>query len=513
MRFGFLLFFISSLTGTTGCQRSSAHSILGSPRSAYIKAVYSAPVTLDPAQMNDGSSLVASNLLYDGLLSFTPTLGLRNELAESWTTSPDGHTFRFVIRKGAKFHDGTEITADDVTYSFKRLISSASKVYSYYDCILGAKTFHDGKSKTVAGLRAIDKNTLEIELETSFPPFLSVLAGATAKVLPTNCDKDPTFFDHPIGSGAFRLVSSEKPASDFVFERFKQYSGTQAHLDKIILRPLSEADAISKAQTGEVNDLTNFPLKGSEAIFAQGRHLSSPVAATWIIGLNARKEPFRSRENRAAFRDSLDAEAFRMKFFSDAIPAHGYIPPGLPGYVESSNEKPKSLAPLKTSITKPIQIAIPSVLAQSQEMKNFLEAQFRSHGWDVEVIPTEWNKLMAGYSDHSLQAFLVSMNMDYPDTEFLVRNFESTNGDNFSGIKNTEIDKLIHLARATPDRVARHKIYAELVGKLHDEAVTIDLFYPRGHYWVSKNVEGFEPNLIADYYTDYRIVSFSGGHS
>lgn len=104
----------------------------------------------------------------------------------------------------------------------------------------------------------------------------------------------------------------------------------------------------------------------------------------------------------------------------------------------------------------------------------------------------------------------MSMNMDYPDTEFLVRNFESSNPDNFSGLHDKRIDALIKKARATQDRVVRQELYADLVSTLSKAAATVDLFHPKGHYWVSRCVRGFEPNLLADVYIDYRKVSLIG---
>ncbi len=136
-----------------------------------------------------------------------------------------------------------------------------------------------------------------------------------------------------------------------------------------------------------------------------------------------------------------------------------------------------------------------------------LEASFQARGWNVIVEPVPWDVMMRGYAANTLQAFLVSMHMDYADTEFLVRNFESSNPDNFSGLKSPTIDRLIRKARATQDRVGRQRIYADLVRKLRLEAVTIDLFHPRGNYWVSSCVTGFEPNILSDAYIDYRSVS------
>lgn len=113
---------------------------------------------------------------------------------------------------------------------------------------------------------------------------------------------------------------------------------------------------------------------------------------------------------------------------------------------------------------------------------------------------------MAGYTGKTLQGFLIAMNMDYPDTEFLVRNFESTNPDNFSGLDNPEIDQLIRLARTTQDRIVRQKIYTDLANKLKELAVTVNLFHPRSHAWIHNCVGGFKANILSDVYVDYTKV-------
>lgn len=137
---------------------------------AYVKAIYSLPLSLDPIKMNDTASLAVGNLIYDGLLKFSPSLKIEGALAESWSTSKDGKTLTFKLNKNIFFHNGDAITAYDAEASLKRALSSESTVRKFYD--------------SIKEIRALNDRTLEIELNYPFPPFLSVLAGATAKVLP-----------------------------------------------------------------------------------------------------------------------------------------------------------------------------------------------------------------------------------------------------------------------------------------------------------------------------------------
>lgn len=484
----------------------------------YIKGVYSLPETLDPIMMTDTASLLVSNLIYSGLLKISSDLHLKGDLAESWSTSENGKIYRFILKQNAKFQDGTPVTSQSVIKSLTRAVSAQSIVYKYYDCINGAGAYHDGNSSSVSGLKAIGPHEVSVELISPFPPFLSVLAGATAKILPENVDEH--FFKRPIGAGPFQFVSMVRNSAEhgeLKLKRFDGYLGNQSTIENMILKARTEKEAIAEAIRGEIDDLASYPLPGSEPVFKFGQDITGPIAATWIIGLNSRKAPFTNLKIRKAFRASVDAEAFRKTFYPDAHIATSYIPHGLQGYIE---KKMPAFKASKAISSAKIEIAFPSVLSHEKEMRDFLEKRLRDQGWNVVFRPMNWDELMSGYNKKSLQGFLLSMNADYPDTEFLIRNFESSNPDNFSGLRHSEIDLLIKKARSTEDRLTRIGLYEKTISKIEDQAVTINLFYPRSHNWVSHCVKGFIPNILADYYIDYSTVEIdqtcankSGGRS
>jgi len=470
--------------------------------STYLKPVYSLPLTLDPIKMNDTASLVVANLLYDGLLRFSPTLKLEGALAETWKTSADGKVLTFTLKKNARFHDGTAISANDVVVSLRRAVGRESQVRKYYESIKGAQEFAKSGNSASLGLRALDERTVEIRLRHPFPPFLSILAGATAKVLPAAKLAKKNFFSAPIGSGPFRFIRKKAtPAKEIVLSRFEGYlSGTPA-IETLIIRETDEAEATRLATEGLAHDLANFPLSATKPVFQKGRRITSPVSATWIIGLNAKLPPFDQKSVRQAFRAAVDTEGFRQKFFPDAIPAYGYVPPGIAGYRRTPTDTRKPGNPVKDKI----RLVIPKELENHGAMKEFLEASLT--GWNVEVATLPWDELMNGYVGKTHQAFLVSMNMDYPDAEFLLQNFVSSNPDNFSGLFDPGIDALLKKVRAERDRGRRNKLYEDAIRLIDDAAVTVNLFHPRANYWVSPCVKGFTPNILADVYIDYRSVA------
>lgn len=458
---------------------------------AYVKAIYSLPLSLDPIKMNDTASLAVGNLIYDGLLKFSPSLKIEGALAESWSTSKDGKTLTFRLKKNIYFHNGDPIKASDAEFSLKRALSAESTVRKFYD--------------SIKQIRSLDESTLAIELNFPFPPFLSVLAGATAKVLPKNKISDSKFFSSPIGSGAFRFSGLDSKKKEINLVAFEKYHAGVPKLSQIILKETTETEAIELASKGKIHDLANWPLTESDSIFKLGQRISSPVASTWIIGLNTLKAPFDKLATRQLFKINVPVDEFRSTFYPDSIKANGYVPNGLTGSQIKVELKVDGIQPAKEKIV----IAIPRELARGQEMKEMIEKTMTSKGWKVEVNLMPWDQLMDGYSKKSHQAFLVAMNMDYPDADFLLKNFESDNPDNFSGLKNSNIDLLLKKSRATQDRKQRETFYKEALRLTEESAVTVNLFHPRANYWISKCVQNFKPNILSDVYIDYTQVSVS----
>lgn len=485
----------------SGCDFKKNYLQEKSESQIYHKALYSPVLTFDPVKLTDTGSQSVSNQIYEGLLEYGDHFEIRPALAESWETSRDGLSIKFKLRKGILFHDGTELTSMDCVASFTRLLGKDSIVSKYYSVIKGADEFTSGKSKTVVGLKAPDDFTFVIKLKNKFPPFPAVLAGSTARILPHRVVHTPKFFSTPIGTGPFQFLSADK--SGVILKRFESYWREKANLERLEFVVMSETQGLEKAELGNIHDLVTFPLNGNESIFKSGQHLEIPVVATWFIGLNTRIEPFKDKRVRQAFKAAISPSEFVTQLYPSQIPATGYIPPGLPGHLDENDSR---VAVSKTTSTVPIKLFIPSLLSKSQEIKSFLETRFKSAGFKVSIIPIGWDEMISGYNKKSMQAFLLSMNADYTDTEFLIGNFESSNPDNFSGFKSYEVDSLIEKARTEDSRSDRTTLYQKLAKIVNNEALTINLFHYKAHYWFSNCVGGIELNSLGDVYIPYRKV-------
>ncbi len=468
----------------------------------YVKALYSMPITYDPIKLNDTASIAVTELIYEGLLRFDNNYGFQPAIAISWSTSQDGRLIKFILRPNAKFHNGTEVTAQDVVYSLTRNLSKKSLVHKHYENILGGKKYYFGKEKFVQGLRAVSDKEVHIELESPDPSFLYILAGASSKILPHKLlSESGNFFEKPIGSGPFILDQFSK--DEIRFKRFENYYDEKALLKEIIFKISDQNIAIELAKKNEVHDLSCWPFDGEEPIFNYGQKYSSPTSETWIIGLNTKIKPFDNLEIRKLFKIHIDSEKFRKTFYPNAIPALGYMPPIYTSIqYESAKNYTKSITPPKEQII----LFIPEGLTYSQEIKSYFENELKEKGWNINGIIIPWNKMIEKYNHKSMASFLMSMNMDFPDPLFLFNNFASDNPDNFSGIRNSQIDQLIKSIVQESDQSIRNKTISKLANLVEEQALTVNLFHPRGNYWVHSCIRGFLPNQLEFYYLDYRKV-------
>ena len=477
------------LTSLWGCGGSSSTE---KAEQIYYKALYSKVLTYDPALMTDTASLAVANQIYDGLLEFGPHFDIQPALAERWETSADGKVLTFQLRKNAKFHDGTPITAQDAVASFERLISKASVVAKHYDLI--------------AKVEASDRYTFKIYLKNKFPPFAAILAGATAKVLPRNKFLDPKFFESPIGSGPFKVAINRNDL--IVLKRNDNYWRETAKLEELHFIVGGENTGMKEAMNGELHDTVTYPFNGDEPLFkAGGQHLEIPLVATWIIGLNTRIKPFDRKAIRQRFKAAISSEEFIETFYPGQMIANGYIPPGLPGFIDKSLASPaKDHAELTAT---PIRIVIPIELAKSHEIKSYLENKLAKAGFKATIDPQPWEVLEKGFNNKSTQGFLMSMNADYPDSSFLFRSFQSNNKDNYSGLSSGPIDSLIEKIAETDSRSERASLYQNLAKLVDEESVTVNLLHYRAHFWFASCVQGVEINSLGDYYIPYRKISLA----
>ena len=301
--------------------------------------------TLDPAIGYDWQNWSMIKSLFDGLMDYVPgTTTLRPGLASSYEISDDGTVFTFHLRAGVKFHNGREMTADDVKYSLDRVTNPATQSpgAGFFGSIAGYDAMADGSATALAGVEVIDPLTVRISLARPDATFLHVMALNFASVVPKEAvdAAGADFGKLPVGTGAFKLAEWTI-GQRLVFARNTDYwRAGEPYLDQITFEVGQEPIvALLRLQNGEIDVPGDGipPAKFTEVMAdpAQAaRVVEGGQLHTGYITLNVKMPPFDNVAVRQAVNMAINKDRIVQIINGRAVPATQPLPPSMPGYTQ-----------------------------------------------------------------------------------------------------------------------------------------------------------------------------------
>ncbi len=244
------------------------------------------------------------------------------DLAESWTSTPDGTQWTFKLRKGVKWHDGQPFTAADVKFTWETIAhpdnKTGAQLYSFFAFVAGAPEFHTGKAREITGINVLDDFTLQANLTAPSAPFFTI--GAGQYIIPKHILggvpvaemlKHP-YARAPIGTGPF-VFEVWKTGDSIVGKAFDDYFGGRPHLDRVVYRMIPNADAntlITGLKSKEMNAVelsldAYDQLQGDLSL----RRVLKPGRANQYIEFNLAKPLFQDVRVRKALSFALNRQA------------------------------------------------------------------------------------------------------------------------------------------------------------------------------------------------------------
>ena len=477
--------------------------------------LWSDPPTLDPHLTSDTTSAGVVVEIFGGLVGFDTSLRLIPDLADSWDISNDGLTYTFKIRNNAVFHNGTKVTAEDFKWSLERAVNpdtASPTAKTYLGDIVGVADALEGKSSEISGVKAVDDNTLQIEIDAPKAYFLAKLTYPTAYVVDRNnvSEGGLNWTDSPNGTGPFKL-SDYKIGERIILERNDLYHLDKAKLAKIQMN-LAGGSSMAMYENDEI-DITGVGLFDLERIKDPVDPLNGdlvvadPGYSVNYIGFNVQEPPFDDSKFRRALNHAIDKELIAKEVYSDlVVPAYGILPPGFPGFneqLEGLRHDPvlakKLLSESKYADpgTRPrIVITIPGTGGTpGLDLEVIINMWLETLGVEVEIQQVEWATYLKDLDEEKFQAFGgLGWEADYPDPQdFLDILFHSESENNHGLYSSQKADILLQDARIETDLVKRIDLYQEAEKIIVNDAAWVPLWFAgERHVLIKPYVKGYE---------------------
>src|SRR5512138_2560825 len=288
-------------------------------------AVASTFTTSDPYDANDTLSQAMAKSFYEGLFGFDKDMKLIPVLAEGYEVSKDGLVYTIKLKKGIKFHDGTDFKADAVKVCLDRVTNPENKLKRY-------GLYNNNIAKT----EAVDDYTVRFTLKTPFSPFINLLAHpSTVMISPAALkqygNKDIAF--HPVGTGPFKFV--EWKQTDYLkVAKFDGYwRKGYPKVDTITWKPVVDNNSrAALMQTGEAQFTFPVPYELAEVLKTKPdiELVAAPSIVLRYLSMNTQQKPFDNPKVRQAIAYAINKDALaKVAFAGYATAAEGVAPQGV----------------------------------------------------------------------------------------------------------------------------------------------------------------------------------------
>lgn len=412
-------------------------------------------------------------------------------LAESYKQLND-KDWEFTIRQGVKFHDGTEMTIEDVKYSLDRAINS-----NYVSYIVN---FIDNVEIT-------GENTIVIHCIEPYAPILNNLSMPFSAIVPQKYieeNGEEYFQQHPIGTGPYKLVEWN-PSESIKLEAFEDYFGDKPKTKYLTMKIIPEAaQRVIALETGEVDIAYNIEANNLAQVQDNPdlTVLSEASMTCYNYFFNLNKEgPIADLKVRQAICHAVDSQLIIDTILNGvAIPATSMIAPSVAGYVESPKyeydlEKAKALM---AESGYPDGCEITMVVNDSQqriEICQVIQSMLKELNITVNIKSYEQatyiNALNEGEHDMGMSAWITSTgDADYTYYPCYHSTQWGRPG-NRSFFANEEADRLIEAGRSESDINKRKEIYNELNQIIYENCTQLFVCHPTNSYAMSNKIDGF----------------------
>lgn len=446
---------------------------------------------LDPHTVSSYSSYQILNNVLEGLTTYDDDLNLQPGLAESWEQSEDGKTWTFQLREGVLFHNGREMTADDVKWSFERLIDPETGA---------GNAARVGPPETE--IEVIDTYTVDITHPEPFGIFPQSIGfdKSTGIVAKESLEDDGTI-SVPIGTGPFQITEVEG-TTRLVLEKHEDYwQEGLPYLDEIVIEPIPDDTVRETAlRSGEIDWVLTIAPQNFDSLKEDPNVevATAPQLSYDYIGVNLTREPFDDVRVRHAIALALDREVLcEAGFFGLCETVQGPTGSGSPWYFD--------YAPYDRDIERAKELLEEAGYPDGFEMEllpttqyqhtvrtaQVLQQQLAEIGIDASINAPEWSEWLELEGNFKYDVYVCNWNGLIDADQYYYLQHHSDLVFNFTGYSNSDFDELVEEGRSISDFDERYEIYEQANKILVDDAPYIYMYNKKEIRAYAPHVNGF----------------------
>lgn len=446
--------------------------------------------SLDPHQGKETPAVQVNTQIFDTLVTVDPeTNEVVPQIAESWEQTDD-QTYVFKIREGIKFHDGSDLTAEDVKFSLDRARNSAAVSYIV---------------NFIEEVTVDDDHTVTVKTTAPYAPTLRNLAIPFAAIVPkavVEADEN-AFIQNPVGSGPYKFV--EWNHGDHVtLKAFDDYYAGKPETENLIMKVIPETSQRTIAlETGEVDLAYDLAVNDIPKVNSDDKLTvyEIPSLTCWYVSVNMNKKPFDNPKVREAMSMAIDRQTIIDTINAGSgQTADAIIAPAVFGYYSTGVKEynPTKAKELLAEAGYPNGFSTTLWVNDNQsriEMCQAMQAMLLEVGVQCNLEVLEFGSFISRTTagDHDLAYFGWTTSSGDADYSYYSLEHSTQQGaaGNRSFLADPDVDKLIEEARSNTNEEERKELYKELAIKLDEINNNIPVYYSSINVGANKKVEGF----------------------
>lgn len=479
--FALIFMFVSLMAFAGGGQE------VQNPTKDEVSIALSADITsLDPQGHNDTKSEAVSFLVFNRLFRLNTDFEVVPDLAESWD-QPSDTEWVIKIKEGVMFHDGSEMTAEDVAFSLNR-----SKEMPKVQQVLSE----------VKSVEVVDKYSIKVTTNSAFAPFLYTLVHAGTSILPKAYVESGDDFSNPIGSGPYTFtewVSGDK----VVVEKYENYfdKNNMGQSAKIIFKVIPEGTSRTIAlETGEVDVVAELQTMDVNKVTDDSNLTLYEKPSTRInfFAMNTERAPFDNIKVRQAMNYAIDKEAVIIVAINGAgVQADSVLAPSFLGYKAGpysyNPEKAKALL-AEAGYPDGFETSIMTSGDDRKRIAEVIQANFMDVGVTAKIEMLEWGTFIDSILKGDEETLVLGWTSNPDPDSTLTPHWFSGNigGMNFSRTNDPKIDGLLKQGREELNLEKRKKIYNNFHEYVMEQAPFVPLFVNNNLVGANAALKGVE---------------------